>query len=110
MSRKYKVIYAPAAMDDLHEIAAYILYELKAPQAAKNVTSRIRNEIRSLANMPQRYALVEWEPWASMKMHRVPIGNYVVFYTADDDTYVVTVTRIFYGGRDIEHIIRDSED
>lgn len=97
-------------MDDLHEIAAYILYELKAPQAAKNVTSRIRNEIRSLANMPQRYALVEWESWASMKMHRVPIGNYVVFYTAADDTYVVTVTRIFYGGWDIEHIIRDSED
>jgi len=97
-------------MDDLHEIAAYILYELKAPQAAKNVTSRICNEIRSLANKPQRYALVEWEPWASMKMYRVPIGNYVVFYTADDDTYVVTVTRIFYGGRDIEHIIRDSED
>lgn len=60
--------------------------------------------------MPQCYALVEWEPWASMKMHRVPIGNYVVFYTSDDDTYVVTVTRIFYGGRDIEHIIRDSED
>jgi len=54
MSRKYKVIYAPAAMDDLREIAAYILYELKAPQAAKNVTSRIRDAIRSLADMPQR--------------------------------------------------------
>ena len=110
MSRTYKVIYSPAAMDDLHEIAAYILYELKAPQAAKNVTRRIRDVIRSLADMPQRYALVEWEPWASMKMHRVPIGNYVVFYTADDETYIVTITRIFYGGRDIEHIIRDSED
>lgn len=110
MSRKYKVIYAPAAMDDLHEIAAYILYELQAPQAAKNVTTKIRNEIRLLANMPERFALVEWEPWASMKMRRVPVGNYAVFYTVDDDTGIVSVIRIFYGGRDIKHIIRDSED
>ena len=109
MNRKFKVVYSPAAKDDLHTIAAYILYELRSPQAAKNVTTRIRSEIRSLSNMPERYALVEWEPWSSMKMHRVPVGNYVIFYAINESSDTVTITRIFYGGRDIEHIIQESE-
>ena len=110
MNKKYKVIYSPAAKDDLRDIASYILYELKNPQAAKNVTGKIRQTIKSLNSMPERYSLVEWEPWASMRMHKVPVGNYIVFYFIEDDVSTVTVTRIFYGGRDIEHIIQDSDD
>ena len=59
--------------------------------------------------MPERYGLVEWEPWASMGMRHVPVGNYVVFYTIETDVRTVTITRIFYGGRDIEHIIQELE-
>lgn len=110
MSSHFKVIYSPAAKDDLHDISAYIIHELKAPQAAKNVTTKIRKEVRSLSDMPERYALVEWEPWASIGMHRVPVGNYIIYYTIDDDARIVTVTRIFYGGRDIEHFIQNSEE
>ena len=108
MSRQYKVIYSPAAKDDLRTIAAYLLYKLRSPQAAKNVTTRIRGEITSLSNMPERYALVEWEPWSSMRMHRVSVGSYVIFYMIDESADTVTVTRIFYGGRDIEHVIQDT--
>lgn len=110
MNRMFKVIYSPAAKDDLRDIAAYILYELKNPQAAKHVTGKIRGMIRSLNAMPERYSLVEWEPWASMRMHKVPVGNYMIFYFIEDDVSTVTVTRIFYGGRNIEHIIQDSDD
>ena len=62
MKSHFKVIYSPEAKDDLRGIASYILFELKAPQAAQNITSRIRNEIRSLEEMPERYPIVEWEP------------------------------------------------
>lgn len=52
--------------------------------------------------MPSRYARVEWEPWRSMEMHRLTVDNFVVYYTIDDSTLIVTVIRIFYGGRDVE--------
>ena len=65
MSEALKVIYAPAARDDLRDIASYIIYTLNAPDAAKNVTQRIRATVRSLSTLCHRYALVEWEPWAS---------------------------------------------
>ena len=62
MKSHFKVIYSPEAKDDLRSIASYILFELKAPLAAQNITSRIRNEIRSLEETPERYPMVEWEP------------------------------------------------
>ena len=40
MNKKYKVIYSPAAKDDLRDIARYIIYELRNPQAAKNITGK----------------------------------------------------------------------
>ncbi len=38
-------------------------------------------------------------------MHRLPIDNFVVYYTVDDSSLIVTVIRIFYGGRNVEGII-----
>ena len=58
--------------------------------------------LRSLDFMPARYTLVEWEPWHSMKMHQLPVENFIVYYLVDDKERTVTVARIFYSGRDIE--------
>ena len=105
MSDTYSVIYSPEAKDDLREIYSYIAFELEAPDTAEGQVNRIRKEIRSLDFMPARYAIVDWEPWRSMEMHRVPVDNFVVYYAIDDKIRTVTVIRIFYGGRDAEGII-----
>ena len=105
MSDTYSVIYSPEAKDNLKEIYSYIAFELEAPDTAEGQVNRIRKEIRSLDFMPARYAIVDWEPWRSMEMHRVPVDNFVVYYAVDDQSRTVTVIRIFYGGRDAEGII-----
>lgn len=104
MSDSYSVIYSPEAKNDLSEIYSYIAFDLKVPDTALGQINRIRKEIRSLSFMPARYAIVDWEPWRSMEMHRVPIDNYVIYYTIDSCSLTVTVIRIFYGGRDAEGI------
>ena len=63
-------------------------------------------EIRSLDFMPSRHAVVDWEPWKSMGMHRMPVDHFVVYYAVNDSSRAVTVIRIFYGGRDVEGIIQ----
>ena len=55
------------------------------------------------------YISVEWEPWHSMKMHQLPVDNFIVYYLVDDKERTVTVARIFYGGRDIEGIINSNK-
>lgn len=105
MSDAYRVVYSPEARDDLKEIYTYIAVELQAPETAEGQVNRIRKEIRSLDFMPSRYAIVDWEPWRSMGMRRVPVDNFVVYYAVNDGSRTVTVIRIFYGGRDVENII-----
>ena len=105
MTENYKVGYSEDALDDLREIYAYIANELLVPETAAAQVGRIRKEVRSLDFMPARYALVEWEPWHSMRMHQFPVDNFIVYYLIDDEEMSVTVARVFYGGRDIEGII-----
>ena len=33
---------------------------------------------------------------------RPPVDNYLVLYIPDDDTQVVTIIRVMYGGRDVD--------
>lgn len=56
--------------------------------------------------MPERYASVDWEPWASMGIRKVPVDNYLVFYLVDPTERLVSIVRIIYCGRDTEHIIK----
>ena len=104
---KYTVIYSPEAMDDLRSIYSYIAFKLKEPDIAKKLVDKIRNDIRKLDEQPERYAPVEWEPWKSMGMRKLLIGNYVVLYLTDNGQKEVSITRIFYDGRNIEKIISE---
>lgn len=73
MIETYNVNYSPQALEDLRDIYSYIAFELLVPDTAKNQVNRIRKEIRSLDFMPSRFSIVDWEPWKSMEMHKLPI-------------------------------------
>ena len=107
MSTTYSVIYSPQAFLDLTGLYEYIRFNLQVPKTAEKQVNRIKHAIRSLETMPMRYQLVEWEPWHSMGIRRVPIDNYTAFYLVDEDKCSVTVVRIFYAGRNIENIINN---
>lgn len=105
MSKRYRVEYSPEALDDLRAVCSYIAFHLKERETAAGQVGRIRQEIRSLCELPERYAAVDWEPWASMGMRKLSIGKYVVYYWTDQDSRLVSIARIFYGGRDVESIV-----
>ena len=107
--RKYAVAYSPAARDDLKGIYSYIAFELKERITARNIVNKIRKQIRDLDEAPEKYASVEWEPWASMEMRHFTVGNFVVYYLVNHEKALVMVNRIFYGGRNIESIIQTDE-
>jgi plasmid stabilization system protein ParE len=108
MNDAYQVIYSPEALDDIRKIYSYIAYELLVPDTALNQVNRIRNEIRNLDFMPMRYTIVDWEPWKSIQMHKVPVDNYVVYYIVNSTAMTVTIIRIVYGGQNIEDSVASS--
>lgn len=107
MSDFYSIIYSPKAKDDLKEIYSYIAFTLLVPDTAKKQVNKIRKTIRSLNFMPARNPIVDWEPWKSMGMHKIPIDNFIIFYTVNNINFVVTIIRIVYSGRDIANTISD---
>ena len=104
---KHRVVYSPAALSDLDGIVSYIIDCFKDVKAAKSLSHLIRMKIRSLNEMPERYPLVEWEPWFSMKVHKIPVRNFVIYYTVDTDARLVTVIRIVYSGRNMQELIQN---
>lgn len=88
---------------DLRAIYEYIAFELSSPVNASGQLDRLENRIISLEEMPERYQRYEKEPWHSRGLRIFPVDNYVVCYIADTENRIVTVIRVMYGGRDIEH-------
>ena len=94
-------IIAAVAEIDLRGIFEYIAFELQAPENASGQLDRLEACIMDLDHMPKRYRQYELEPWKSRGLRVAPVDNYLVLYIPDDDTQVVTIIRVMYGGRDV---------
>ena len=106
---KYQIFYTNSAKQDLKSIYRYISESLVEPEIASKITNRIMKEIRSLNEMSQRHRLYESEPWHSRGLRILPVNNYLIFYIANEETTIVTVIRIIYGGRDISKQLSETQ-
>ena len=84
-------------------IFEYIAFELQSPENASGQLDRLEEQILSLDTMPERYRKYEKEPWKSRGLRVLPVDNYVVLYIPDCDKKVVTILRVMYTRRDIDH-------
>ena len=99
----YEVEVSQQADSDLREIFEYIAFELQSPKNASGQLDRLEKQILSLNTMPERYRRYEKEPWKSRGLRVLPVDNYVVLYIPDCDKKVVTILRVMYVRRDIDH-------
>ena len=107
--KTYTLHYTPEALDDLRDIFSYIAYHLQEKRTARDQVCRIRAEIIKIKRMPEQCQAVAWEPWHSIGMRALPVDHYVVYYEIDQDNKAVYIDRVFYGGRDVEGIVRGEE-
>jgi len=106
--KEWKVQLTRHAEIDLYGIYEYIASTLLEPVVAWNLIQRIETRITKLNTMPQKLAVYPKEPWKSRGLRRVNEGKYAVFYIPTEKNYTVTVIRIVYGGRDIDHILDET--
>ena len=87
----------------------YIAETLMEPVIAEKQYTRIENAVYSLDQMPERFRQYEREPWRSRNLRVMPVNNYIVFYTVDNQKQVVTVIRIMHGRMDTERELDNTE-
>ena len=98
----YSVKISEKAESDLKEIFEYVAFELLSVQTAFDLLERLEKSILNLNQMPNRHIAYEKEPWKSRGLRIMPVGNYIVLYIVDEESAVVNIVRVMYGGREFE--------
>lgn len=56
--------------------------------------------------MPERFSIVEDEPWKSRGYRKMPVKNFLVYYYVDEENKTVWVTAVVYGRRDQLNVLK----
>ena len=96
----YRIIITPDAIKDLAELSDYIADMLHAHDTALSYVRAVREEISSLSDMPERYKLVDDEPWHSRGLRRFLVKNFYVYYRIDEQAKMIYILNVIYARRD----------
>jgi addiction module RelE/StbE family toxin len=96
----WQLVFTDLAEEDLLGAAGYITEILKAPTAAENLLLEAEREIENLATYPLSHPLVREEHFATKGVRFLRIKNYLLFYTTNKETQVVSVIRFLHARRD----------
>ena len=103
----YQVHITSTAEHDIMRAADYIEFTLKNPDAADNLLDAATEQISSLADLPQKFRLVDDPVLASWGIRFVIINNFLTFYTIDEEkqTVIHSPHNIVFCGRSDMNLI-----
>lgn len=93
----YKVVLSLRGEAEIRAIIQYIAVNLHEPDTAKRMQRRFKEMAASLKTMPKRFAPVPDSYLASAGFRVTSVGNYLVFYTLDEDKKTVNIARVLNG-------------
>lgn len=103
----FKVNYTTPAEEDLLSILEYISSILKSSVAAENLLDEIEEKTELLAENPFIFPLAKDEYINKRGIRHIPVKNYFVFYTIEEDKKIVSIIRIMYARRDWINLLRN---
>ena len=99
----YKIIVTAPAQKDLQNAVSYISNELKNKQAAFNLIDLVEETVKSLTDMPERYAVVDDEILSREGFRFI---HYLLFYVVRKENQTVVIQRFLYARRDWMNILK----
>ena len=102
----YQVHITSTAEHDIMRAADYIEFTLKNPTAADNLLDVATEQIGSLADLPQKFRLVDDPVLASWGIRFVIINNFLAFYAIDEEKQTVIIVRFLYQKSNWTSILR----
>ena len=103
---EYKVKFTEKCLEDIDEACNYIEERLKAKNAANRLRIKIKDSVKGLFEFPEMYAKIEKIDREKRIYRKIPIDNYVLLYTVDEENKTVYISHMYYGGKNyLEGII-----
>lgn len=100
MKDNYDVKITKQAKEQMAQIVDYISNELFAPEAAIQLLDKLENSIMALEEFPERFQLIDEEPWRSEGVRKIVVNNFLVYYWIKPQERKVHVTAVIYAKRD----------
>lgn len=101
----YKVKITKQFEDDLDDILTYISQSLHNPSAQKVLLEKVNEVIINIEKFPFIYPIYHNEIIAQKGYRYATVKNYLIFYTVNDDTDVITISRFLYGKQNITNLL-----
>ncbi len=101
----YTVEYLPVAKKDMVDIVTYISKELQNPLVAEKFAIEMVEKIEGLARFP--YSNSAYFPIRKLKREyrKLQIKNFIAWYYVDEETKIITVSRVLYSKRDVHSML-----
>jgi toxin ParE1/3/4 len=104
-STDYKVVASEHAEADIDETANYIAITLDNKKAARDFLRNLRNKYEIISGNPQLYPLSRNPILRAKGYHWFSVGNYMAFYTIDEEAKEIHIVRVVYGRRNLEPLL-----
>lgn len=102
----YKVIITSTAKRDIMQAADYIEFTLKNTTAADKLLDNISNHINTLSKSPKIHSLVDDPILNSWGIRSLSIGNYLAFYSINEENNTIIMVRFLYQKSNWSSILR----
>jgi plasmid stabilization system protein ParE len=97
----YKVKWSTQAENDLDEIMWYFAKKALVPIVGERLVAKLRKAGNSLSFAP--YGPFYNKKWG---VRKDVVGNYLIFYTTDEEERTVMITQVVYGRRNLRKVFR----
>jgi toxin ParE1/3/4 len=104
----YNVVITEAAQLDLLDNFDYIAFELREPDSASRLLSKIRSKVNSLEEFPERNNMISEPKYEEQKIRWCPVENHIIFYQLSKEQAQVYIIRIIYKKRNWEPFLTPS--
>lgn len=84
----------------MREIARYIALKLNNPDAAEKLMDELGDAFAKLQKNPEKFPLVDEEPWRSEDVRWLKVRNYLVYFWIDIEHAAVQIMGVVYAARD----------
>ncbi|MDE7281245.1 MAG: type II toxin-antitoxin system RelE/ParE family toxin [Ruminiclostridium sp.] len=96
---EFNLIFTEEFEKDLDEVLNYISDKLDNTIAAERLMDKISDKFLQLGDNPFLYPKCHDSKIARQGYRFAVVGNYLIFYMADEKTKTVYLSRFLYGGR-----------
>ena len=102
----YIIHITSTAERDIMRAADYIEFHLKNPAAADHLLEETTGQINSLADLPQKFRLVDDPVLASWRIRFLIISHYLAFYRIDEEKQMGIIVRFLFQKSNWNAILR----